>query len=193
MVRTDSGTTKPRSASPSRRPRSRRRRAARAPCTGTPLTCVPFIEPRSTTRKPSAVARISACGATPGGRRGVTVQSEFRPSTGGVLAEARPGGRRAGRASPPGRRRPRRSRPTTSKSPVFRVSSDTSVTVTGPDELVALLAGVLPGGLGELAGEGLGERLEALEVGRGRGRRRCCSARPGGRSRRACDRRRARG
>ena len=39
------------------------------------------------------------------------------------------------------------------------------MTVTGPDELVALVAGVLAGRLGELAGEGLGERLEALEVG----------------------------
>ena len=41
------------------------------------------------------------------------------------------------------------------------------MTVTGPEELVALVAGVLPGGFGELAGEGVGERLEALGVGGG--------------------------
>ena len=50
-----------------------------------------------------------------------------------------------------------------------------------PDELVALVLGVRPRRLGQLAGEGLGERLEALEVGGRRGRRRCCWAPPAAR------------
>ena len=83
------------------------------------------------------------------------------------LAERRPGGRRAAPASPTWPPAPSAISATTSKSPVLSVSSGTSVTVTGPDELVALVAGVLAGGLGQLAGEGLGEGAEALEVGRG--------------------------
>ena len=35
----------------------------------------------------------------------------------------------------------------------------------GPDEVVALGAGVLPGDLGELPRQGVGEGVEALEVG----------------------------
>ena len=38
--------------------------------------------------------------------------------------------------------------------------------MTGPTKLVALVAGVLAGGLGQLAGQGLGEAAEALEVAR---------------------------
>ena len=59
MVRTDSGTTRPRTASRWRPPRSRRRRE-QVLLTGEPLTSVPFIDPRSTTTKPSRGGRISA-------------------------------------------------------------------------------------------------------------------------------------
>ena len=165
MVRTDSGTTRPRSASPSRPPRSRRRRAAPARCTADAVH--QRAVHRAEVDDDEAVGGGADLGVAPRGP-GVGERAPCSRRSGRARwcpRRAGPGGRRAARASPPGRPRPRRSRPTTSKSPVFSVSSGTSVTVTGPDEVVALVAGVLPRGLGELAGEGVGERLEALEVG----------------------------
>ena len=60
---------------------------------------------------------------------------------------------------------PSRISATTSKSPFLSESSGTSVTVTAPDELVALVLGVGARGFGELTRQGFGERGEPLEVG----------------------------
>ena len=132
--------------------------------TGTPLTFVPFIEPRSTTRKPSAVGAdlgVAPRGAGVGERHGaVGVPAEH----GGVLTEADPAAVGQDERAHLAARALGDLGHDVERRPVFSESSDTSVTVTGPEELVALLAGVLPGGLGQLAGERVGERLEALGV-----------------------------
>ena len=62
-------------------------------------------------------------------------------------------------------------RPTIWKAPVWSRSSATSSTSTGPMKRVALVPGVLAGGVGQLAAEAVLDALELLEVARRTARR----------------------
>ena len=94
--------TTPRSGSRFRRRRSRRRRRACARCTTTPLTVVPFSRAEVDDAEAAARSRrTSAWWRETCGSESATAQSGRRPITVGLLAELRPGGRRAARARRP--------------------------------------------------------------------------------------------
>ena len=144
-------------------PRSRRRRRARGPSHGG------AVDHRAVQRaevdEAVAVGLGADLGVAPGGEGVARRQGRSRRAARARVCSrrARCGGRRAGRARRPGRPAPSLIAASTSRSPRFRVSS-TSSTVTGPDEVVALVAGVLAGLLGQLALEDVGVVVEALDV-----------------------------
>src|SRR5262249_50204230 len=71
--------------------------------TATPLTIVPFVEPRSAIRNPSRLERISACRREVRGSVSVTVQSALRPIVTGSSPSAtrRPSARTSDPTWPP--------------------------------------------------------------------------------------------
>ena len=132
-----------------------------------PLTIVPFVDPRSTTTKFWRFGRISAWRRLTFWSLSGMVHSDRRPTVTGVSPSGDPLARRQHERGGAGRRRRRRdwrSVARTSKRPGFCVSSTDSSTFTGPEEVVALAAGVLAGRLDELGLEHVGDLGEALEV-----------------------------
>ena len=131
---------------------------------GAPLTRVPFVDWRSTRRKPFPAGRISvwrrgrlgvgdddvALRQPPDGERALAERDA--PAVG---QEQRPDAHAGGDLG----------NDVALADPQFVVGDE--VHGDGTHELVALLARVLAGELGELPGEGVGERLEAIEVGVG--------------------------
>ena len=115
---------------------------------------------------PSAVGRISAWRREARGSARLTVQSEFRPSE--VMCSPRPHPSAVGQDE----------RAHVAAGALGDLGHHVVVAGLealvghererhGTDELVALVAGVLAGGLGQLPGQRLGEGAEALEVGGG--------------------------
>ena len=163
------------------RPRSRRRRASTCSCTAVPLTSVPFIEPRSTTTKPSAVgADLGVPSREARGSARVTVQSADRP----IVVVCSP------ERDPPAVGEDQRSHP--AAGAFGDLGHDVVVArlerVVGhegdgdrADELVALVAGVLRGRPRPARGRAPRRTTRSARSRRGRGTRRCCWARPAGR------------
>ena len=162
----ESGPTTPRNGSPWRRPRSRRRRASDLLADRDAVHRGAVHASRGRRRRSRRAAGGSRRGAgTPGGRRVVTAQSGRRPIE---RTAARPSGDPAAvgedqRAQVPGRPLADLGR-STSSSPACAGRRPRRGDRHRPDELVALVPGVLAGRVGELAGERVGVGREALEV-----------------------------
>ena len=127
-----------------------------------PFTTVPFIEPRSATTKPWPAGRISAWRRRAARVGDHDVAVGHAPEHDRLLAE------RDAAAVGQHERSDARA--------LVDLGGDVALTRAelvvgderdgdGPDEVVALGAGVLPGDLGELTRQGVGEGVEALEVG----------------------------
>ena len=140
---------------------------SRSSCSPTivPFTVVPFVEPRSTTRKPSGPRRTCACW-----RDDLRIGERHR-----AVGEAPDRRRLVGERNPPAVGQDERGGPPALALLDGRLDPQVALAalrVFGevdrdrPDEVIVLVAGVLAGGVGELARERVAERREALGVGR---------------------------